>query len=246
MAMAVKRLGGGTPAPTGGKLASIAAAVKEDLGEVSRQLDRPIDRNRGVFERPALENVRPDPDNPRNLNLTWDELQAGLLQLSQKEENAPRTEREKTLESIAGLSSSLKKLGQLQPVILYRDDRGMLRIVDGERRYWAARLADMKEVDAKIRPTRPQYMRAEQYAANFQREDLSLASHLKNLEMLVAEAQEQGTPVKSLTEFSIALGRPRATVQLWWSILRSDHEDVKDAIRAGSITSLETAYAAGQ
>jgi ParB/RepB/Spo0J family partition protein len=246
MAMAVKRLGGGGPSPSGGKLASIAAAVKEDLGEVSRQLDRPIDRNRGVFERPALENVRPDPDNPRNLNLTWEELQAGLQLLSQKEENTPRSEREKTFESIAGLSASFKKLGQLQPIILYRDDRGMLRIVDGERRYWAARLAEWKEVDAKIRPTRPPYIRAEQYAANILREDLTLASHLNNLEMLLAEAQEQGTPVKSLTEFSTTLGRPRATVQLWWSILRSDHEDVKGAIRAGVITSLETAYAAAQ
>jgi hypothetical protein len=64
--------------------------------------------------------------------------------------------------------------------------------------------------------------------------------------MLVIEAQEQGTPVKSLTEFSTVLGKPRATVQLWWSILRSDHQDVKEAIRSGSVTSLETAYAAAQ
>ena len=244
--MAARRFGAGTAPPTGGKLASIAAAVKEDLGEVSRQLERPIDRNRGVFERVALENVRPDPDNPRNLNLTWEELTTGLRQLAEKEEGAARSERERILESIAGLATSFKNIGQLQPVIVYRDDRGMLRIVDGERRYWATRLADLKEIEAKIRPSRPQYMRLEQYAANSLREDLSLASQLNNLEMVLEEAQEQGAAVKSLTEFSTVLGKPRATVQLWWSILRSDHQDVKEAMRSGSVTSLETAYAAAQ
>lgn len=246
-AVAVKRLGaGGTSTAGGGKLASIAAAVQGDMGEVSRQLVRPIDRNRGVFERAALENVRPDPDNPRNLNLTWDEITAGIRLLAEKEEGAPRTAREKVIESIAGLAASFKNINQLQPIILYRDDRGMLRIVDGERRYWAARVAEWNEIDAKIRPSRPQYIRLEQYAANMLREDLTLASHLNNLEMLLAEAQEQGTPVKSLSEFSTVLGKPRATVQLWWSILRSTHDDVKEAIRAGSVTSLETAYAAAQ
>ena len=245
--MAVKRLGGGgTPSASGGKLASITAAVQGDMGEVSRQLERPIDRNRGVFERAALENIRPDPENPRHLNLTWDEISAGIRQLAQKEEGAPRNAREKVIESIAGMATSFKNVGQLQPIILYRDDRGMLRIVDGERRYWAARVAEWNEIEAKIRPSRPQYIRLEQYAANMLREDLTLSSHLKNLEMLLTEAQEQGTPVKSLSEFSTVLGKPRATVQLWWSILRSNHDDVKDAIRSGSVTSLETAYAAAQ
>lgn len=245
--MAVRRLGGGGTAPAGGgKLASITAAVQGDMGEVSRQLERPIDRNRGVFERAALENVRPDPENPRRLNLTWDEVSAGIRQLAQKEEGAPRSAREKVIESIAGMAASFKNVGQLQPIILYRDDRGMLRIVDGERRYWAARVAEWNEIEAKIRPNRPQYIRLEQYAANMLREDLSLSSHLNNLEMLLTEAQEQGTPVKSLTEFSTVLGKPRATVQLWWSILRSNHDDVKEAIRSGAVTSLETAYAAAQ
>jgi ParB/RepB/Spo0J family partition protein len=246
--MAVKRFGGGgaTSNTAGGKLATIAAAVQGDLNEVSRQLERPIDRNRGVFERPALESVRPDPENPRNLNLTWEELSQGIRQLAQKEESAPRTAREKIIESIAGMATSFKNIGQLQAIIVYRDDRGMLRIVDGERRYWAARVAEWNEIEAKVRPSRPKYIRLEQYAANMLREDLTLAGHLNNLEMLLGEAEEQGTPVKSLTEFSTVLGKPRTTVQTWWSILRSNHEDVKEAIRTGAVTSLETAYAAAQ
>jgi len=245
--MAVKRLGGGggSPSTAGGKLATIAAAVESNMDEVARQLERPIDRNRGVFERPSLESIRPDPENPRNLNLTWDELSEGIRQLSQ-EESAPRTDRERLFESILGMARSFKNIGQLQPIIVYRDDRGMLRIVDGERRYWAARVAEWKDIEAKVRPTRPKYIRLEQYAANMLREDLTLASHLNNLEMLLSEADEQGTPVKSLNDFSTVLGKPRATVQLWWSILRSNHEDVKGAIRKGAVTSLETAYAAAQ
>jgi ParB/RepB/Spo0J family partition protein len=246
-AMAVKRLGGGAaPSAGGGKLASITAAVQGGMGEVSRQLERPIDRSRGVFERVGLENVRPDPENPRNLGLTWEALSAGLQELARKEEGAPRDANEKTIEAIGGMATSFKNIGQLQPIIIYRDERGMFRIVDGERRYWAARVAGWTEIEAKIRPVRPKYIRLEQYAANMLREDLSLGSHLNNLEMLLGEAEEQGTPVKSLTEFSTLLGKPRATVQLWWSILRSNHDDVKEAIRVGTVTSLETAYAAAQ
>jgi ParB-like chromosome segregation protein Spo0J len=246
--VAVKRFGGGggTPNTGGGKLASIAAAVQGDLNEASRQLERPIDRSRGVFERTAVENVRPDPQNPRNLHLTWEELTQGIQRLTQREDGAPRDEREKTLEYIRGLSVSFKNIGQLQAINVYRDDRGMLRIMDGECRYWAARLAEFKEIEAKVRPDRPKYLRLEQYAANSLRADLSLSSQLINLEMVLVEADELGTPVKSLNEFSTVLGKPRATVQLWWSILRSNHEDVKSAMRAGTVTSLETAYAAAQ
>jgi ParB/RepB/Spo0J family partition protein len=239
--MTVKRLGG----TSSGKLATISAAVASEMGEVTRQLERPIDRTRGVFERKALESVRPDPENPRNLKLTWEELRNGIDQLEQQEGNV-RTQREKMYESIAALADSFKQIGQLQPIILYRDDRGMLRIVDGERRYWAARLADWTEIEAKIRPAKPKYIRLEQYAANVLREDLTLSAHLNNLEMLLTEAEEQGSPVRSLNEFAALVNRPRTTVQQWWSILRGNHEDVKEAIRTGSVTSVDTAYAAAQ
>ena len=54
--MSVKRLGAGP----GNKLAAITAAVSGNLEEVTRQLERPVDRTRGVFERVSLESVRPD------------------------------------------------------------------------------------------------------------------------------------------------------------------------------------------
>src|ERR1700736_3414528 len=95
--MSVKRLGG-----TGNKLAAITAAVAGNLEEVTRQLERPVDRTRGVFERIALESVRPDPDNPRNLKLTWEELKDGLAELEEgRVEAGARTKRTKNLESIA-------------------------------------------------------------------------------------------------------------------------------------------------
>ena len=43
---------------------------------------------------------------------------------------------------------------------------GLLRIVDGEMRYWAARLCGWTELDAKVRAQKPTYLRSEQYAAN--------------------------------------------------------------------------------
>jgi ParB-like chromosome segregation protein Spo0J len=241
--MSVKRLGGGT----GNKLAAITAAVAGNLEEVTRQLERPVDRTRGVFERIALESVRPDPDNPRNLKLSWEELKNGLADLEGgRIEAAARTKRTKIFESIASKAASFKKIGQLLPIIVYRDDRGLLRIVDGEMRYWAARLCGWTELDAKVRAKKPTYLRSEQYAANVLRDDLNLAQQLNNLALMVEEARESGEPVNSLNELAALMNRPRTTVQQWWAILRETNEDVKAAIREEHITSLDAAYTAAQ
>jgi ParB/RepB/Spo0J family partition protein len=240
--MSIKRLG-----VTGNKLAAITAAVADNLEEVTRQLERPVDRTRGVFERITLDSVRPDPDNPRNLKLTWEELKSGLAEIERGEiDAAARTHRTKIFESIASKANSFKKFGQLQPIIVYRGDRGLLRIVDGEMRYWAARLCGWTEVDAKVRPTKPTYLRSEQYAANVLRDDLNLAQQLNNLELMVDEVREAGGPVKSLNELAALMNRPRTTVQHWWAILREANEDVKAAIRDERVTSLDAAYTAAQ
>jgi ParB/RepB/Spo0J family partition protein len=240
--MSVKRLGS-----VGNKLAAITAAVADNLGDVTRQLERPVDRTRGVFERVALDSIRPDPENPRDLNLTWDQLKKGLAELEGGQiDAAARTKRTKVFESIAAKANSFKKTGQLQPIIVYRGDGGLLRIVDGEMRYWAARLCGWTELEAKVRPTKPLYLRSEQYAANVLRDDLNLAQQLNNLELMVDEARDAGDSVKSLNELAALMNRPRTTVQHWWAILREVNEDVKAAIREERITSLDAAYTAAQ
>jgi ParB/RepB/Spo0J family partition protein len=242
--MSVKRLGAGS----GNKLAAITAAVSGNLEEVTRQLERPVDRTRGVFERVSLESVRPDPDNPRNLKLSWEELKNGIADLEAgRIEAGERSTRTRNLESIASKADSFKKVGQLQPIIVYRDDRGLLRIVDGEMRYWAARLCGWTELDAKVRAKKPTYLRLEQYAANVLRDDLNLGQQLNNLELMLDEARESGESVKSLNELAALMNRPRTTVQQWWAILRDGaNEDVKAAIREDQITSLDAAYTAAQ
>ena len=242
--MSVKRLGGGSVT----KLAALTAAVSENLGEVTRQLERPVDRSRGIFERVALDNVRPDPQNPRNLELSWDDVRDGVAELeSGAAEGRLRTKRVKNLESIAAKAANFKKIGQLQPIVVYRDGHGLLRIVDGEMRYWAARLSGWTEIEAKVRASKPTYLRSEQYAANMLRDDLTLGQQLNNLELMVEEARDSGESVKSLNELAALMNRPRTTVQQWWAILRDENnQDVKAAIREDRITSLEAAYTAAQ
>ena len=199
--MSVKRLGAGS----GNKLAAITAAVSDNLEEVTRQLERPVDRTRGVFERVSLESVRPDPDNPRNLKLSWEELKKGIADLEAgRIEAGERTTRTRNLESIASKADSFKKVGQMQPIIVYRDDRGLLRIVDGEMRYWAARLCGWTELDAKVRAKKPTYLRLEQYAANVLRDDLNLGQQLNNLELMLDEARESGESVEELERVGVA------------------------------------------
>jgi hypothetical protein len=237
--MPVRRIGG-----TGGKVAAIGAAVAGELGDVTRQLETPIDRNRGVTERVPLDAVRPDPQNPKNLGLTWEELKKGIAELPQSGGQA-LTERQKIFEKIAARAKSFVEVGQLQAIIVYRDERGILRIVDGENRYWAARLNDWLEIEAKIQFEKPRYLRRVQYAANALHDDLTLAQHLNNLQMILDEARQEGEDIQSLSQFANVVHRPRGTVQQWWAILRGP-QDVKDAVRAGVVSSLDSAYTAAQ
>jgi ParB-like chromosome segregation protein Spo0J len=237
--MAMKRLGAGL---SSGKLATIGAAVAGELGDVTRQLETPLDRDRGVYDRVPLDSVAPDPENPRNLKLTWDTLREAVNALQQDTFDSTDPRR-KVYETIAGLAATYDVVGQEQPISTYRDDRGLLRIIDGERRYWAARLRNWEFIDAKVKPRRPDYLRLEQYVANVQREDLSIGQHLNNLEMLVTEAQEQGRQVDSLNQLAAFIGRPRSTMQHWWGVLRGP-EDVRSAVRADEVKSIEQAYTA--
>lgn len=239
--MPAKRLGAGAIS----KAERISAAVTTELEGIEKQLDQPIDRRNGVYERVMLESVRPDPKNPRHLNLTWDELKRATDPRELEDLKTRDARKADVIESIIAKAANFRLVGQLQAISVYRDDRGMLRIADGERRYWAARLCEWTEIDARVRSTKPSYLRLEQYSANVMREDLTPGEQFGNLEMIVQEAHEQGTSVGSVSEFASLVGRPRSTMARWWTIIRGP-DDVKSALREERVGSLEIAYLAAQ
>lgn len=125
------------------------------------ELDRlsDIDRQELVLELP-LDAIEPDPGQPRQ---TFDAT---------------------TLQELA---DSLRRLGQIHPVEV-REVEGSYVLIDGERRWRAAKLAELSTLRALIRfaPDTPDEVRDRQFAANFHRDAMALIDQARYLQARIA------------------------------------------------------------
>ena len=84
--------------------------------------------------------------------------------------NQPRTNFNE--DALNELAESIKKMGVIEPIIVYKKDRGY-EIIAGERRWRAARLAGIKEVPVIIRKYTKQQRVEIALIENIQRENLN-------------------------------------------------------------------------
>ena len=95
------------------------------------------------------------------------------LRLSQIEpdKNQPRKVFEK--EALEQLAASIREHGLIQPIIVAPHGEGRYRIIAGERRWRACRLAELEEIPVLIREYSPQEVSEISLIENLQREDLN-------------------------------------------------------------------------
>ena len=86
------------------------------------------------------------------------------------DEEQPR--RDFKLEQLEALANSIREHGVLQPIVVVRDD-GKYKIVAGERRWRASRLAERKTIPAIVRTLDDQNRLELSLIENVQREDLN-------------------------------------------------------------------------
>ena len=94
-----------------------------------------------------------------------------LIRISAIEPNRSQPRKNFDDEALSELADSIKRFGILQPLILQKQGRGY-RIIAGERRWRAARLAGLKEVPAIIRELKKEDAAEIALIENIQREDL--------------------------------------------------------------------------
>ncbi|MBR5236955.1 MAG: ParB/RepB/Spo0J family partition protein [Clostridia bacterium] len=85
--------------------------------------------------------------------------------------NQPRTEFD--AEKLQNLAYSIKKYGILQPIVVKKLDNGFYKIIAGERRWRAAKLAGLSKVPVSIREFDDQETMEIALVENLQREDLN-------------------------------------------------------------------------
>lgn len=116
------------------------------------------------------------------------------LKISQIEPNKEQPRTEFDPEKLETLSDSIKKYGVLQPIVVKKLENGFYKIIAGERRWRAAKMAGLKKIPVVIRDFDDQETMEIALVENLQREDLNPfeeARGYKELMDLFSLTQEQ-------------------------------------------------------
>ena len=126
------------------------------------------------------------------------------------------------------LASSIEENGVIQPIIVQRKGEGY-RIVAGERRWRAARIAGLSVLPAIVRDLSDKETMAQALIENIQREDLNPIEE--------ASAMDNLLKTHKLTQEQLAkkLGKPRATIANTLRILNLD-ESLQEFVSRGDLS----------
>jgi len=108
-------------------------------------------------------------------------------------------------EKLKELASSVKREGVVQPIIVSPSGDNY-QLVAGERRWWAAKMAELKEIPALVRTVTDREMFEISLIENIQREDLNPIEEAQAFQRLMKEFN------LSQQELADHLGKTRSTV----------------------------------
>lgn len=131
--------------------------------------------------------------------------------------------------SLKELAQSIKEKGIIQPIVVSRVGDGTFRIIAGERRWKAAKIAGLEKIPAVIKDVSPREAVEIALIENIQREDLDPVETASAFERLLRDfdiTQE---------ELSKRVGKDRATIANYLRILKLP-EEAREYLKNGSLT----------
>lgn len=126
------------------------------------------------------------------------------------------------------LSESIKENGVIQPIIVQKKGTGY-RIVAGERRWRATRLAGLEVIPAIVRDLTDKQTMEQALIENIQRADLNPLEEAFAMDHLLK------THKMSQEQLAKKLGKPRATIANTIRLINID-ESLQDFVRNGDLT----------
>lgn len=132
-------------------------------------------------------------------------------------------------ETLVELARSIRQHGMIQPIVVQADvGLETYRIVAGERRWRAAKLANLQQVPVIVRDFTEKQAVAVALIENIQREDLNVVDQARGLQRLLADF--------SLTHKEVAhyVGKSRATISNILRLLTLEGE-ILDHLAAGDL-----------
>ncbi len=131
--------------------------------------------------------------------------------------------------SLNELALSIKEKGVIQPVIVRKGSDNTYRLIAGERRWRAAKIAGLTKLPAIVKDAAPAESLELALIENIQREDLNPIETAEAFNKLITEFK------LTHDELSRKVGKDRATVTNYLRLLKL-HPEVKAWIAAGSLS----------
>lgn len=192
-----------------------------------------------------IERLELDPENPRELHLTFDDVLPGLNGIGKLVGDPGEVAlKQKELDGLLSLAKSIESQGLINPIVVYKHGHHY-RLVAGERRTLASILVGKKSMQARILPERPNTLKRFilQWAENIEREDLTLSERVSNIRSIAeAYAKENEKNVARITanDISNLVGISSSQAAQYKLVLHAS-EELASEIKANRILNLDKA-----
>jgi ParB family chromosome partitioning protein len=145
------------------------------------------------------------------------------------EANPKQPRRDFDEQSLQELAASVRRHDIIQPITVSKLPSGKFRLVSGERRLRAARMAGLKDIPAYVRQANDQQLLELALLENLQREDLNAMEISLSYKRLMDDLQ--------LTQEQVAetMGKDRSTVTNYIRLLKLP-PDIQVAVRSGELS----------
>ena len=134
------------------------------------------------------------------------------LKITEIEPNKGQARKKFDQESLEELADSIKEYGLIQPIVVTKKE-GYYRIIAGERRWRASKIAGLKEIPAIIREDDERINQEISLMENMQREDLNPYEKAVGIKTLIDNYD------MSQEEVAKKLGKGRSTIANWVRVL---------------------------
>jgi ParB family chromosome partitioning protein len=191
---------------------------KEALGKGIRSLLQNIDTDLSVTEK-SLINSSSEKTNPAQARIPLHQIEANPDQ--------PRHDFDDN--ALSELAASVKMHDIIQPITVAKMASGKYRIIAGERRFRAAKIAGLADIPVYIRDVKDSKMLELALLENLQREDLNAIEIALSYRQLMEELDY------TQDQLAERMGKERSTVTNYIRLLKLP-PDIQAAVRNGTIS----------
>lgn len=151
------------------------------------------------------------------------------IPLSQIETNPRQPRRDFDEHSLQELAASIKLHDIIQPVTVSRLPNGKYRLISGERRFRASKIAGISDIPAYVRSANDQQLLELALLENLQREDLNAMEIALSFKRMMEELNH------TQEEVAERMGKERSTVANYVRLLKLP-PDIQVAVRQGDLS----------